>query len=115
MIKTVALIRRKPGISKEEFVRYYEHEHAPLVLKTMPQIRRYVRNHTVLVDEGSPETTPAYDCVTEIYFDDMESSLAAHEVMTSSAGDVIREDETNFLDQASMVHFLVDVYESGPN
>jgi len=36
MVKTIALIKRKPGLSREEFIRHYEEVHAPLALKHVP-------------------------------------------------------------------------------
>ena len=44
MIKTIAMIRRKPGISREDFIRHYEEVHAPLGQKHFG-FARYVRNY----------------------------------------------------------------------
>jgi len=43
MIKVMAFIKRKPGISHEEFVQHYEEVHAPLAVKHLTTISRYVR------------------------------------------------------------------------
>ena len=38
MIKTIAFLKRKAGLSREAFIRYYETRHAPLILSIAPQI-----------------------------------------------------------------------------
>ena len=69
MVKAIALIKRKPGLSREEFVKHYEEVHAPLILGLLTTIKRYARNH-IIVPAGAEE--PEFDCVTELWYDDME-------------------------------------------
>ncbi|WP_156112205.1 EthD domain-containing protein, partial [Prescottella defluvii] len=45
MIKAVALLARKPDLSHDEFVAYYENNHAKLIRRLLPQIREYRRNY----------------------------------------------------------------------
>ena len=73
MIKAIGLIKRKPGLSREEFVKHYEEVHAPLALKYFPTIKRYVRNH-IITPSGAEE--PQFDCITEFWYDDMEGYQA---------------------------------------
>src|SRR3546814_13313285 len=47
MVKLVALLKAKEGLSQEEFENYYEKYHVPLVLKHLPQIAHYRRNYVV--------------------------------------------------------------------
>jgi uncharacterized protein (TIGR02118 family) len=105
MIKVMALIKRKPTVSHEEFVRHYEEVHAPLALKLFPMIKRYVRNHLV-APLGAPE--PDFDCITEFWFDSPESAQAVVDIRMSPAGKPIRDDEETFMDMSKMVSFLVD-------
>jgi uncharacterized protein (TIGR02118 family) len=105
MVKAVALIKRKPGTSQEEFTQHYEQAHAPLALKHLPTIKRYVRNHVIHMPgtEGLE-----FDCITELWFDSMEDAVKLMEFVQSDAGQVIRDDEEKFLDQDKTVFFLVD-------
>ncbi len=105
MIKTVALLRRKEGVSREEFAKHYEEVHAPLALKHLPMIKRYIRNHVFDVPgmEG-----PDFDCMSEFWFDSVEDALAVVEFMQSDAGKVIRNDEQKFMDTEKTISFLVD-------
>jgi uncharacterized protein (TIGR02118 family) len=104
MIKVMALIKRKPTVSHEEFVRHYEEVHAPLALKLFPMIKRYVRNH-IMAPLGAPEAD--FDCITEFWFDSPESAQAVVDIRMSAAGKPIRDEET-FMDMSKMVSFLVD-------
>jgi len=105
MIKTIAMIKRKADMSREEFVKHYEEVHAPLALKHLPMIKRYVRNHVVELPgmEG-----PDFDCVTELWLDSVEDAMKLFEFVQSDEGRVIRDDEEKFLDRERIVFFLVD-------
>ncbi|RLC94052.1 MAG: EthD family reductase [Chloroflexi bacterium] len=105
MVKVIALIARKPGLSREEFRRHYEEVHAPLVLRTLPGIRRYVRNHVI----GAPLSEgPGFDCITEVWYDSMQDYKASMAVWGQEAGRPIREDEDTFLDRSRLALFLVE-------
>ena len=105
MIKVMALIKRKPTVSHEEFVRHYEEVHAPLALKLFPMIKKYARNH-IIAASGAQE--PDFDCITEFWFDSLESAQAIVDIRMSAAGKPIRDDEETFMDMSEMVSFLVD-------
>ena len=68
MIKQMFLIKRKPGISHDEFRKYYLEHHAPLVKQAFPDIVKYVIN---FVRQGKRES--GYDAVTEIVWPDFET------------------------------------------
>lgn len=108
MIKTIALISRKPGISQEEFVKHYEEVHVPLALKHFPTFKKYVRNYIVAFP-GTPE--PDFDCVTEFWFDDLEGAMAVQEILgdyKTEVGKIFLADEEKFQDRARTRTFLVD-------
>ncbi len=105
MIKTIAMITRKADISREDFVEHYEEVHAPLALKHLPMIKRYVRNH--LVDIPGMEG-PGFDCITELWMDSLEDVMKLVEFVQSEEGQVISNDEEKFLDREKTVFFLVD-------
>ena len=81
MIKLTYCLRRKPGMTVEEFQRYWRETHAPLVeaRAEVLGIKRYVQVHTVLPavnaalqarNGGSPE---AFDGVAELWVESVES------------------------------------------
>jgi uncharacterized protein (TIGR02118 family) len=108
MVKAIALIKRRAGLSREEFVRHYEDVHAPLILKHLPTVRRYARNYvTSLVVAPTCAEELDFDCITELWFDDMEGYKAMTRVRSSAAGKVIEDDEETFLDRSKLFFFLV--------
>lgn len=110
MIKAIALLRRKPGLSREDFIAYYETHHAPLIRSLLPQITEYRRNY---VDRTgafeSPVAAIDFDSVTEMRF----ASRADYDAFLVRAADPevarrIAEDEENVFDRAATRMFVVD-------
>ena len=104
VFKIVLLMKRRAGISVEDFRNYYENRHVPLAMKYSQGIKRYVRRY--LDPQPHPETGPggelAYDVITELWFEDeatFRETLAY--VTTTIMPDDIVEDEKNLFDRAS--------------
>ena len=106
MIKVIVLLRRRDGMSQEEFARYVQDQHLPLVTK-LPGLRRLVINR-VLPDPNSPP--PAYDAVAEDWFDDLAAMGAA---FASPEGQAVIADAANFLDMTRL-HVLAVEEEEVP-
>jgi hypothetical protein len=51
MIKLVYCITKKPGLTDEEFFRYWKDVHGPLGTR-LPGLRRLVQSHRVTVPRG---------------------------------------------------------------
>ncbi len=105
MVKEMLLIKRREGLSREEFSRQYEEVHAPLILKHCPTIKRYVRNY-IATTLGAEE--PDFDCITEVWYEDIEGFRALGKFYNSEAGKVIRDSEEGFMDRSKLVVLLVD-------
>ena len=74
MIKVLALLTRKDGITHEEFVSHWYDIHGPLA-HAVPGIRRYVQSH-ITGTRGRPdipETGVEVDGIAELWYDDMTS------------------------------------------
>jgi len=107
MIKLVFTLRRREGMSREEFQRYWREQHAPLVERLADdlRIRRYVQTHAsdTNLDEalaGSRGSEPRfYDGVAELWWDSLED-LRAVTVSEAglAAGQALLEDEQRFID-----------------
>ncbi len=74
MYKMIAMLRRKPGISREEFARYWIDIHAPLVKDCLPGLQKYVLNIATPFPDGRE---PDYDGVVELGFEDQAAMTAA--------------------------------------
>src|SRR5689334_722350 len=105
MVKFVVAVRRKAGMSEEEFHRYWRGKHGPLVRSVsefMRHVRRYVQSHTI---PGAASDFPAgggaFDGYAELWFDDVDSLRRAF--AEPRYLEVIRPDEPKFVDLASCV------------
>ena len=108
MKKLILFVKRKPGLTHEQFRAHYESTHAPLAKSRLaPQwLVRYERN---FLTPGTGQPEPPYDCVTEFWFADQAALDASVTWTRSEEGQVLARDEENFMDRASMQTFLVDV------
>ncbi len=84
MIKQVVFLKKRPDITMEEFIDYYENQHSQLSKKLdapppLPNAQRYVRRY--ITPEPNPLTGevihPGYDCVMEIWWNSREDFEAA--------------------------------------
>ncbi len=105
MIKTIALIKRKPGMSMDDFIKHYEEVHAPLAQKHLGLFKKYVRNYVLGADEND------FDCISEFWFDAIEDALKVQEILgdyKTDIGRIFEEDEKLFQDRDKTRMFLVD-------
>jgi uncharacterized protein (TIGR02118 family) len=114
MLKIVVTIKRKPGLTREEFSTYYFDKHAPLARQVIPRevaagIIHYVQNHAV----AQSTAEPPYDCVTEIGFPDEEAMQRWLTWYHGPEGKVLRDDEDNFADQSSRVDVVTRALRPG--
>jgi hypothetical protein len=106
MIRLTHVLRRRLGMSLQEFQSYLSNTHGPLVMRysTLLRIRKYVQVYTI--DDPANEelrnsrgAEKAYDAVQEIWWDSRRDVL---DVMGSAEGQkatqVFIEDEKNFID-----------------
>jgi uncharacterized protein (TIGR02118 family) len=73
MVKLTCLVRRRAGMSPEEFHRHWREHHGPLVASTASgsHVIRYVQHHRSL-DDYSGNDDAGYDGVTEQWFASMD-------------------------------------------
>lgn len=111
MIKTIAFLKRKAGLSREAFIRYYETRHAPLILSIAPQVCDYRRNFLIeagaIVAPGA--ATPDFDVVTELWYPDEAAFAAAMAAFTDPVNaQRIAADEENVFDRAYTRFYTVE-------
>lgn len=116
MFKIVLLIKRKEGMSHQEFRDYYETNHAPLAKRVMPGMSAYKRTflQPLSDSQSSPDdfdlkqesTARDYDVVTEFFWDNADDFQSAVEFMNSDGAQVLVEDELKFMDRSSMTFFM---------
>jgi hypothetical protein len=109
--KVMALLGKKPGLSKAEFIDHYENRHVPLIKGMFDGIVEYRRSYVdltgaILSDGVAP---PDFDVVTELWFKDR----AGYEAMLAGPGNPeiakrVADDEDHFLDRTKTRFFVVD-------
>lgn len=92
MVKLMTLLKRKPGMSVEDFQRYWASRH-PDVVTRLPGLRRYVQSHTRV--GGYQKGEPIYDSVAEVWFDSTGAMRVLAGTLELAA---VRADEATFLD-----------------
>ena len=106
MIKFVFCLRRKPGMSRQEFQTYWRERHAALVREHAQTIgcKRYVQAHTLQSElnselratRGAPDE---YDGVAELWFDEREfTNPTLDRERVQQASERLIEDEREFID-----------------
>ncbi|CAM3817760.1 EthD domain-containing protein [Vibrio aerogenes] len=110
MIKMIAAVARKPGMTRSEFFAYIQHVHGRITTDNPLTIRKYVQNH---VEDSAFGTTaerthsllPVRDSVTELSFDDagaMQDTFSDEYVKT-----VVGPDGQNFSDEKNSLSVVV--------
>ncbi len=115
MFKVMILIKRKPGMSKKDFIAYYENNHAPLGSSKVPNMKRYVRHflHPYGNDVYGADAEPSYDVVTELWFDDESDFQRGMAYLTEpETARIIGEDEEQLFDKSSIRFFVVEDHET---
>jgi uncharacterized protein (TIGR02118 family) len=120
MFKWIVQIKKKAGMSREEFIDYYENKHEPLIRRLLPRYPIYRRNYLVFDDpmltidnRGGSAADAGYDVLTESVFPtraDAEAFMAAFAKPEVRAA--IKADEANFVEPGCAKMFVVEVYQS---
>lgn len=103
MIKMTMLLKRAPGVTREEFIDHHVRVHGAL-MRSIPEgrehILRYVQTHPVATSFATVEQAD-FDGTAELWFDSPEGldAVMGSETFTT----VVAADEPNFLDQTATV------------
>jgi uncharacterized protein (TIGR02118 family) len=100
MIKVVYCISKKLGLTDQRFFDYWKNIHGPIGAR-IPGLRRLVQSHRVSIPKD--KFRPDYDGMAELWFDDVESLLAARQ---SAEWKASTEDEANFIDHSKVAYFV---------
>lgn len=124
MIKIIYFLKRKNGITHEQFREHYESSHVVLAKKYVGHLMKdYIRNYptfALLNPSNIPEGTDpvpydiGYDCITEMH---VENQAAVDEMTRifnePDINPILVEDELRFLDRDQTVMIMVEVVNNG--
>lgn len=100
MIKLVYCITKKAGLTDAQFFDYWKNIHGPIGAR-IPGLRKLVQSRRLAI--SGDKHPPSYDGMAELWFDNVESLLAARE---SAEWKASSEDETNFIDHNRTAYFV---------
>jgi uncharacterized protein (TIGR02118 family) len=112
-VTLVVCVRRKPGMSREDFSQYYRDKHAPLILSAVGFSRHlidYVQHHAFGSDDPISRLFGAsgdYDAVAALTF----SSSAAMKIAFEEPDylNIVRLDEPNFVDLENCISIVTEL------
>lgn len=124
MAKLIFFLKRKPGITPQEFRDHYEQSHSRFAQKYIGHLLTgYVRNYPTFaaldpsnVPEGN-EPAPydvGYDAITEMRVKDMAAVEEIGRIFNDPAiQPILKEDERKFLDDSKTVMIICDEQDTG--
>ena len=113
MIKTITMLKRKPGMSLEDFIVYYETHHRLIGEKVLKSYairysRRYLQPRP---DRSGATAEPDHDVLTEVWFPDQDAADAAARAIAEHAAEIAADEEKLF-DRSKLRGFSVLEFES---
>jgi uncharacterized protein (TIGR02118 family) len=111
MFKVLAFVKRKPGMSRDEFRVYYETRHTALIAELAPPPGTYRRNFLMIGDAANlGAEDPDFDVVTEMEFADRGAYARWFEALTAPGSrERLQADQSNFTDPQKFQVCVVEV------
>jgi uncharacterized protein (TIGR02118 family) len=102
MLKSIAIVYKKPGLSDEEFNRHWKEKHGPLAARLIPGLKKYTQNHIVAM---LGERSDVGDFI-ETWYDDLEAYQRFLAWRQSGEARELSEDAGQFMSRA--VRYVVE-------
>jgi uncharacterized protein (TIGR02118 family) len=109
MFKAIALIKKKRDMPMQEFIDYYENNHAPLAVSKLPNLVKYVRHYLRSYgnDVYAKDNEAPYDVLTEIWFEnEVEFAKGMAKLTEPETAAIIAADEDRLFERSS-IRFMV--------
>lgn len=112
-VKVMLLMRRKSGLTAQQFVDYYEGNHAILAsdhVRFSDYRRNFVDHHANMVAQHLPgRSQPEFDVITSCTYPNPQELARVNDALANTEmGAVFAEDEGRFLDRDAMELFFVE-------
>ncbi|TPM24609.1 EthD domain-containing protein [Mesorhizobium sp. B2-3-5] len=116
-VKIVAFFKRRIGMTRQEFIDYYETVHCKLAEKYLDRsgIVRYMRRYLNPIPDWLTDRTSdsGFDVVMELWFEDKASFDAAFGGTPDPVvAAVFREDEERIFDRSCVSYNMVEEYDT---
>jgi EthD domain len=126
MFKQICFFRKRPDMSMDEFLDYYENQHSQLAKRmgakpALSNATRYVRRY--LTPEMNPVTgevhDPGFDCIMEIWWNSREDFEASQRIIADPERlpHTIADEKNLFAHHANPICSVIEESDSpmGPN
>ena len=110
MVKVIALLKRKPGMTREAFKRRWLDEHLKLSSQ-IPDLLGYYVNIAIDHQPDGDGVQPLFDGTAELWFEDIETMEAA---FTSEKGVIAGVDADSFADVRIHIYTEEHTVIAGP-
>ena len=104
MIKALAFIHKKDGLSDSDFKDYYENKHAPLA-SSLLSFEGYERNY---IHSALNPLFTSLGSISIFQYQSIESLDMVGKQMSSDAGDTLRNDEVQFMNVSKNYFVLTE-------
>jgi len=104
MMKIVALVYRKAGMSAKQFQSYWVEKHGPLMVRTVPGILHYTQN----VPDEKPGQSDDADGIAELWFEDIDALHDYLDWRETADAQELRRDEDVFQDVSRTRRYVVE-------
>ena len=113
MFKMILLARKRPDLSREDFIGYYDNRHVPFMHELLGGRGASIHRRNFVAAQVAGEEEASFDVITEVIYRDraaFEDAIAAYsdpEILRQA-----REDESRFLEPGSIRTFIVEAHET---
>ena len=107
MVKLICFLKRKDGLTREEFYDHWENRHAPLIAGT-PELARHIVRYEQLrrTTHASWMGNAEFDGITLQWMESAESFEAF--INEPKYAELIAPDEARFLDTSALVWMITE-------
>ncbi len=116
MFTVIGLFKRRPGMTMDEFIHYYENFHSRLGKKAVPTMVSYRRRylHPVPYPIDGSVMEPEYDVITEMSYADRAAFEDANGKLMGDAALIamVIEDEEKLFDRSKCRLVFVEDHET---
>jgi hypothetical protein len=121
MVKIVMLIKKRPDLTRAQFIDYYDRQHVPFMHKILSKGAAIHRRNFVIPDAadiGSADNLDAaksddYDAICEVFYEDRATAESVmQDFQNPETRRLCLEDEAKFVMPGSIKRYLVEVHET---
>jgi uncharacterized protein (TIGR02118 family) len=103
-IKQIGLVYKKPGMSRNDFNKYWKDIHGPFASKKIAGLKKYIQNHFIEI----PGVKYEGDGIAEVWFDDLEAFKRFDSDTQSNEAKELAEDAARFIDITRKIGWIVE-------